>query len=127
MTVSFTFNAPAARLSLNDRRHWANKARIAKDWRDTTAIIAGNHAILSKLPKPLGPSNVHVEFVVGTHRRRDADNAMATLKPMVDGLVDAGWCSDDDSRTVRHSVGFTVDKAHAGQVRVTVTPWEQAA
>jgi crossover junction endodeoxyribonuclease RusA len=127
MTVSFVFNAPAARLSLNDRRHWANKARIARDWRDTTAVIAENHAILTKLARPLGPSNVHVEFVVATHRRRDADNAMSTVKPICDGLVDARWFTDDDSRTLRHSVGFTVDKAHAGQVRVTVTPWENAA
>ncbi len=124
--ITFWFSAPAARLSLNDRRHWANKARIARDWRETTAAVAHTHAVVAKVKRPLGPSNIHVEFTVAQNRRRDADNAMATVKPICDGLVDARWFGDDDARTLRHSVGFTVDKTNHGRVTVTVTPWEQA-
>lgn len=127
MTVSFTFNAPAGRLSLNDRRHWANKARISRDWRTTTEVIARNHAILNKLALPLPPGRIDIGFVVGANRRRDRDNLAPTTKAIVDGLVDAGWWADDDQDTVESYGYFVLDKARDGQVRVTVTPWEQAA
>lgn len=122
MTTSFTFNAPVERLSLNDRRHWANKARIGREWRQAVSVYARNHAAVHRLHRPLGPSVVHVEFFVAQHRRRDADNAVATVKHCVDGLVDAGWFVDDTTDRVATSVGFTVDPRRAGQVTIAVRP-----
>lgn len=122
MSVAFSFNAPAERLSLNQRMHWANRARIAREWRWIAEVCARNHAIVHKLPIPFGRSLVTVTFCVGQHRRRDADNAVATTKHIQDGLVDAKWFTDDTADRVLTTAEFVVDPEHAGRVIVTVEP-----
>lgn len=123
--IQFAFSAPAERLSLNDRMHWARRAKIAKQWREATAVYARNHAVLERLVRPLPPSLVTVTYVFGDNRRRDAGNLAATTKHVIDGLVDAGWFDDDDHTRVAERTAIEVDRARAGQVRITVTPMEQ--
>ena len=125
--IAFHFPAPADRLSLNDRIHRMQRYRLNKTWKNAVQLHATNHANTAKVKRPLGPSRVRVDFYVATNRRRDADNAMAAVKPCLDGLVAAGWFPDDSIEHVLPSVSFIVDKANAGRVRITVTPWEQAA
>lgn len=76
-------------LSLNSRIHWAAKARITSSVRRTTSWLC----------KPLGAANqiqVTLTYYPKDSRRRDADNLVATLKPICDGIVDAGVVTDDD-------------------------------
>jgi Holliday junction resolvase RusA-like endonuclease len=42
-----------------------------------------------------------VVFVVPDKRRRDLDNALASMKAAWDGLVDAGVLVDDDSKHLK--------------------------
>lgn len=77
-------------LSLNDRGHWAARARRSRGVRDTVAA----HARALRIPTY---HHVHVRVVYRPRddRRRDPDNLWATGKPAVDGLVDAGVIPDD--------------------------------
>jgi crossover junction endodeoxyribonuclease RusA len=109
-------------LSMNDRAHPKARARLVKRWRTQTRIFA-----LEQLTGiTLGPSIVQVEIpVVGT-ARRDPHNYFATVKPIVDGLVDAGAWPDDTPEHVT-TVEPTLrvyPRADACRrlVRVTLTP-----
>jgi len=76
-------------LSLNDRMHWRKKAGITKIIRRDICNAAANHIAL------LGWAVVELHYVPRDKRRRDRDNLVATLKPCMDGLVDAGVIPDD--------------------------------
>ena len=82
-------------LTLNDRRHWRTTAPIKKHIRG----LSKAHAFTLRIPRQ--------EFIIigtlfhpPTLRYRDADNAMATVKPIIDGIQDAGIVLDDDARHV---------------------------
>ena len=77
-------------LSLNDREHWAPRAKKVKEVRATTALLARQAGI----PR-LETARVRLVWLVSDRRRRDRENIVATLKPAVDGLVDAGVVEDD--------------------------------
>lgn len=116
---SFEFGQPGKLLSLNDRSHWATQARLKKAWRGTTAWAA------LQLPKSFRPANskILVEVVLPVKRmqRRDGHNFVATVKPIVDGLVDAGVVTDDDTtRVLTSEPTFAV----GDRVLVTVTKLE---
>ena len=59
------------------------------------------------------------------HRRRDADNLIATLKPFADGLVDAGLTPDDTpSFMTKHMPVIIVRKDVTPGIRfVLETTW----
>lgn len=82
-------------LSLNDRDHWAVRRQMTEAWRDETALRAGAAAFGRH-----DQIHVQLEFHPGDRRRRDADNLVATLKPCIDGLVQAGVVLDDSPQFV---------------------------
>lgn len=88
--ISIRFPQPAAFLNMNDRKHWAIKAREAHAWRQ-----ASGDAAFNAKPPEQGPSTVTVVLPVPDRRRRDPHNYFATVKPIIDGLVDAGLWPDD--------------------------------
>lgn len=75
-------------LSLNDRMHWAVKARITKDLRRLASVKARH------IPD-LGRCAVELVWYVNDRRARDQDNPYPTLKALCDGLVDAEIVADD--------------------------------
>lgn len=90
------FQAPAQRLTMNQRLHWAVKARATREWRG--AACASGHQLryhadidLHTLPACL----VRVTFHVPDNRRRDPHNTAPTVKAIIDGLVDCGFWRDD--------------------------------
>ena len=78
-------------LNLNYRMHWRERARITRQVRDAARILT-----LAKL-RWAEPSRIEVElsYQPRDNRRRDVDNLIATLKPVCDGIVDAGLVPDD--------------------------------
>jgi crossover junction endodeoxyribonuclease RusA len=80
-------------LTANQRMHWRAKAARTKALRARTYVIAG---------VPAKPFPERVRLVVGVQyrdaRRRDVHNLMPTVKACIDGLVDAGWLTDDSDR-----------------------------
>jgi Holliday junction resolvase RusA-like endonuclease len=97
-TASYTFGQPAPLLNLNDRDHWATRAARVREWRTVAAWAA------LQLPKDFRPCPgrilITVTLPVKRMQRRDAHNFVATLKPIIDGLVDARVVPDDDTSHV---------------------------
>lgn len=92
--VTVTVPLPPAALSPNARVHWAAKAKATRAYRATAWITA-----VAELGVRRGPRWPHatalITFAYPTNRRRDADNALASLKAAIDGLRDAGIVEDD--------------------------------
>jgi hypothetical protein len=87
------FPFPCQHISANDRLHWRAKAPLTKAWRES-AKAAGLNAGWKNLP----PSTVRFTFTGVLVR--DPHNMGPTEKACLDGLVDAGFWSDDDWRNV---------------------------
>lgn len=77
-------------LSMNSREHWARKAEKTKALRTAAYLLAKQQHIPA-----LGKCAVSLTIHPRTNRRRDTDNFVASLKPLCDGLVDAGIVADD--------------------------------
>lgn len=94
-TYTFEFLAPDVLLNMNDRTHWRKNASLVKAWR-WAAFAGATKGIGHQLP----PCNVTVTLPVRDSRRRDPMNYVKTVKPIIDGMVDAGLWPDDDSTWV---------------------------
>lgn len=117
--TTICFDKPCALLSLNDRLHWAEKGRRSRAWRTATAAAAIQ--VLGPPSKRRQPrSLVTVTLPVRSNKtKRDAHNYFATVKPIIDGLVDAGcWPDDDGEWVVTAEPRFRVN----GAVTVELTP-----
>lgn len=95
--LTFTIGADLW-LSANDRMHWAPKSTRVKSLRSlgwATACAAGlRNADLG---------TTHVAAFIGYPKagRADPSNAADTVKPLIDGMTDAGvWADDDDLHVV---------------------------
>lgn len=107
-------------LSLNDRMHWAVKAKHTKPWREAALVLAR----AAQIP-PCERIEVLLEYRPEQDRRRDALNLAAALKPIEDGLVDAGIIPDDSGEfhtSVMPVILPKGDPFRAGsRFRVTIT------
>lgn len=100
MTVHTITIAPsrAMILTANQRTHWAKRARVARHLR-----TIGLAAARSQLPGVrLERARIVATLTFPDRRRRDPANWAPTLKPIIDGLVDARLLPDDDAA---HLVG----------------------
>lgn len=107
MTALFTLElpcVPAPPMSMNEARgaHWRKVRDRVDPWRDATAWVAKQHrkrvhALIAEHGLPLV---VRVTIPYTVNRRRDSHNAAPVVKAVVDGLVTAGWVSDDSERYV---------------------------
>lgn len=105
-------------LSLNQRLHWAAKARLTKQVRERVAWLC----LAEHLPRGLDRIEVLLVVHPKDRRRRDGDNYVATLKPCLDGLVDHGLVPDDNSDHVRFGVVIAgVDRADP-RVELVIRP-----
>lgn len=85
--------------------------RIAKEAVEAAAIETG----------PWPSARATVTFYWPTHRRRDEDNALASLKAAYDGIVESGLLVDDDHRHLRREMPvFAIDKQNP-RVEITIT------
>ena len=84
------------------RWHWGRRARERKTWRDATVWAAREAMSRSTLPGRFVPVSVVVTFVYPVKRTRDRDNMVASLKPVLDGLVDARILKDDGPEHLPH-------------------------
>ncbi len=100
MTDTYTLRLPYATppLSLNGRMHWATKARITAEIRTFVALSC--RGIFQVVTADARMIHVELIYTPRDSRRRDRDNLVATLKPCIDGLVDAGIVPDDSPEYV---------------------------
>lgn len=123
MTV-IEFHPPGPLLNLNGRLHWAARSRDVKAWR-TAAKVGALVDLGAPSARAHPPCTVTIELPVKDNRRRDPHNYVATLKAVIDGLVDAGvWPDDTPDYVTTTEPVLTVG---ARKVRVTLTPREPVA
>lgn len=128
--MTITLPLPTRNLSPNARCHWAVKAREVKvyralaHWRATKEMqrdLASRGAVFGAvLPMRLDRATVRLTFYWPDKRRRDRDNALASMKSAMDGFTDAGVWGDDSGVTFL-PIAFEVDRA-SPRVEVEVTP-----
>ena len=119
-----TLPLPPVGVSPNARLHWAAKHRAVR-----AARKCGWYWFRRFLPAGWEPKPVRLDVAyhcpVGSngYRPRDIQNAIAALKPMIDGMVDAGVVPDDSDQWVRWGEVKITRNGDGGEpgVRVTVT------
>lgn len=90
---------PSRTLSPNGRAHWRTKAKAVSKYRDAAYLVAKQAQCGAW--RRWGLAVARVTFHWPDDIRRDEDNAVASLKPAFDGLVDAGLIIDDSTRVLR--------------------------
>jgi Holliday junction resolvase RusA-like endonuclease len=100
--IELEVDVPGIPPNPNRRLHYQALGRERKEFRGWTKLAAlaamadSGHAD----DYPLKAAIVEATFFVKVRRRRDPDNLIASLKPLLDGLVDAGVLVDDDRLTI---------------------------
>lgn len=149
--TTIAFPLPCRLLSMNDRLHWRKQRDLTRAWRRTTMVAAlqvhhglddpsaafvsstvysmrrpieAAFALLGRaqMQPPLAPSIVTVTLPVRDRRARDPHNYFATVKPVVDGLVDAGLWPDDTPEWVTTTEPRLVPQAPAVVIEITRRP-----
>lgn len=90
--MKFQFDLPPKECSPNWRGHWAKRAAAARSYRWNVRLTCLSQC---KRRQALRSARVLLTFVVPDNRRRDEDNLLASFKPGIDGMVDAGIFEDD--------------------------------
>lgn len=96
-------------ISMNRRGHWRTHADAIRTWRTSVMWLAGAEQIPA-----CDRIAVTLHVWPPDRRRRDRHNLHATLKPCLDGLVDAGVVADD---TPDHLAGESIVLHPADGVR----------
>lgn len=105
-------------LSMNQRLHWAAKARLSRTVRDVTHA----RAKAEEIPAFTVPVVVTLNYRQKVQRPIDKDNLYATVKPCLDGLRDAGVIADDTSAHVTPLVAIHHPvPGHPGALWLTIT------
>lgn len=124
-TLSIVAPLPPGDCSQNAHTHWRNKHKASAPYREHCSYLFRQAA-----GKSWQPSRVRLSFVFWCgktpdkrYRPLDCENALASVKPMIDGFVDAGMCKSDSYRWVTIGgieIRRTV-KDCAGRAEVVVT------
>lgn len=86
---------------MNQRKHWTWTAKHKRAWREAAYWAACEWRSKPKQRRLSNLAVVTCVFPVTTNRRRDPHNYFPTLKPIIDGLTDAGLWPDDTPEYVR--------------------------
>lgn len=110
------------------KHHWSEIARCKK--KDEEAVWAAVNSIgaPAKFKTPVTKCLIKVVIYVTTHRQRDNDNMVVTLKGVLDGLVRAGVIADDNTDVIGvpiiHVVNIPNPRAQSYYYEITVYPME---
>ena len=96
MSFTVTIPLPPAAVSPNARLHWGDRARAVKAARREAWYWFRRFLPADWIRVPV---RIEVEYhcpkAAKGYRPRDIQNAIAALKPAIDGMVDAGVIPDD--------------------------------
>lgn len=102
MTPIATWSIPFVPKSPNELRgSWRIAWRQSKDWRTYVSVICGRPKVPCKAKRRL-------EIITSRKRRLDPDNAVASLKPVIDALKRAGWIRNDSPKWLELEVSQDV-------------------
>jgi Holliday junction resolvase RusA-like endonuclease len=125
MTISVVVPGIPPSPNQTRREHWARRAAEAKRWKRDTylAAVSARNALLTRYPGvilPLTEARVRCVIVTKSAVRRDPDNAIASMKPLIDGVVQAGILADD-SFSVITDLSVAVERGPDQLVRIEVS------
>lgn len=97
----FKIPAPGKYLNLNERLSPMARYRREQDWQQAAYIAACASLGRSPAARARPPATITLTLPFARNARRDPHNYVATVKPIVDGLVKAGVWPDDTPEYVR--------------------------
>lgn len=103
-----------AYINVNQRQHWAPRARLTRAWR-VAGFMAARSAMLDGLPQM---KRAHIEARISFARAHSGDvaNWYPTIKAVLDGVIgDAGLLPDDSDA---HLIGPDMRRGPKGPQRV---------
>lgn len=101
--MKLTFPYPPKALNPNTRTHWGTKHRVFQKYKNDCYLIA-------KQVRPVftdKPIHISLKFHPGKARRRDLDNAVSSVKALLDG-ISAAWGVDDSRFHLLPAMGEVV-------------------
>ncbi len=107
--ITITLDLPPKQLSPNSRTHWRPRALATKRYKESAQMcaIAAKDGERFEWQK----ASAKCSFYFPDARRRDEDNARASLKAAFDGIVKAGILADDSTRHLTHEPAeFGIDR-----------------
>lgn len=109
-------------LSANDRLHYHTKASVTAFLRELASFTKPprDHTPFTSDK----PCRMIVDVKPPTKRRMDAPNFYPTVKALLDGLVDAGWLTDDNNDVIKEVV-FKSTELSGGKnyiIQITLEP-----
>ena len=116
-TFTYLDGIPPLELRGNHKGHWAIKAGKAKRWR---AIGKATAADKVERRRETLQGEVRLSVLYWHSRRIDLDNFLISLKPFIDGLVDAGVLEDDVQIVEAYVVRGDYVKGDGAGFRVTL-------
>lgn len=121
--IVVSFPPPAKPLNLNQRLHWAAKMKLTEAWRTAAKVAALTAVNTGAITRNQPFSVIRLSLPVRSlNIRRDPHNWIATTKPVLDGLVDAGVFADDNSDRVATLEPRFHDLRDDGFVSVLIRP-----
>ena len=118
--ITLVLPLPDKDLSPNKRLHWGVKSRLIKDRRSAVKYDTIYQVRQAKMPDNLNWKNVTVTIRWDAQPMRfpDADNALATLKSTMDGIVDSHLLDDD--RQLRYEPIYFFKDKNKPRVEITL-------
>lgn len=103
--IELPYRTPPLTLNTMTRTHWARMATTVRNLQH-----AGYYLVKHEDVPPLSCLSVELIYWPGTNRVHDADNLVATLKALMDGIKKAGVVPDDRGRYVRSATCTVIER-----------------
>lgn len=120
ITIKLPYVKPP--LSLNQRMHRHEKARVTANVREAAFFLAKSH----NLPLNVAHASIRLHYAPLRNGRREGINIVLTQKALVDGLVDYGLVPDDTPQYVTDLMPFIHPQSTTGKgqlwLEIEVTP-----
>lgn len=124
-SLTFTLNGHPPLPNRTKGWHWTKRSKAMRVWRDAAAWACKAAYRDSDLEGDFRPVAIHAVFTYRVRRVRDVDNLGSSLKPIIDGCVDARMLMDDGPEYLRAvTVAERVDPDGIDGVTVTITEVE---
>ncbi len=109
---------PPVEYSQNWRGYWRRRYEAGKRYKQLVVSEVMFDIMRYRYDIPLKSASIKVIYHVRTRRRRDQDNAIARLKPCLDGLVAAGLFKDDEGISFVRPVEFAVGQTESLELQL---------
>lgn len=122
MMTTIFFDLDGLPPSGNKRLHYMARHASNQSWKSSAALVARD--ALNRVGVRDAPwMRAHVEYAFHYPKvtRVDLDNLIASMKPVLDGLVGIAVVDDDARHVHRIGASVSVDKSRPSGFRVSVT------